>query len=106
MSVIAASLECFPEKLSWSRNEQVCQRVKCKAFERSNVLDTALYIKTTFLTTFTGTVRWMSLTNSSSGSGKSLSRSTTMNVSCSCASCRADLVCRPTPPTSRNASRS
>ena len=29
--------ECFPEKSSWCRNEQVCQ------FERSNGLETALY---------------------------------------------------------------
>ena len=29
--VIAAWLECFPEKLSWCRNEQVCWGVKCKA---------------------------------------------------------------------------
>ena len=29
--VIAAWLECFPEKSSWCRNEQVCQWVKCKA---------------------------------------------------------------------------
>ena len=28
---IAAWLECFPEKSSWCRNEQVCQGVKCKA---------------------------------------------------------------------------
>ena len=28
--VIAAWLECFPEKPSWCRNEQVCQGVTCK----------------------------------------------------------------------------
>ena len=28
--VIAAWLECFPEKSSWCRNEQVCEGVKCK----------------------------------------------------------------------------
>ena len=33
--------ECFPEKLSWCRNEQVCQEMKC--FERSNGLDNGLY---------------------------------------------------------------
>ena len=37
--------EFFQEKPSWCRNEQVCQGVKCKAFERSNELDTALYIQ-------------------------------------------------------------
>ena len=42
--VIAASLECFPKKPSWCRNEQVCQgRKSVKRFERSNGLDTALY---------------------------------------------------------------
>ena len=42
---IAASLECFPEKPSWCRNEQVCQRgaKSVKRFERSHGLDTALY---------------------------------------------------------------
>ena len=40
---IAAWLECFPEKSSWCRNEQVCQGVMVKRFERSNGLDTALY---------------------------------------------------------------
>ena len=29
--VVAAWLECFLEKSSWCRNEQVCQGVKCKA---------------------------------------------------------------------------
>ena len=29
--VIAMWLECLPEKSSWCRNEQVCQRVKLKA---------------------------------------------------------------------------
>ena len=49
--VIGALLECFPEKPSWCRNEQVCQGSKSvKSFERSNGLDTALYICTfTFL---------------------------------------------------------
>ena len=37
-------LEWFQEKPSWCRNEQVCQgRISVKRFERSNVLDTALY---------------------------------------------------------------
>ena len=41
---IAAWLECFQEKPSWCRNEQVCQgRKSVKRFERSNGLDTALY---------------------------------------------------------------
>ena len=41
---IAAWLECFQEKPSWCRNEQVCQgRTSVKRFERSNGLDTALY---------------------------------------------------------------
>ena len=41
---IAAWLECFQEKPSWCRNEQVCQgRISVKRFERSNGLDTALY---------------------------------------------------------------
>ena len=44
---IAARLECFQEKPSWCRNEQVCQgRKSVKRFERSNGRDTALYIKT------------------------------------------------------------
>ena len=43
--LVAASLECFPEKPSWCRNEQVCQGGR---FERSNGLDTALYQKNTF----------------------------------------------------------
>ena len=38
--VIAAWLECFPEKLGCCRNEQVCQGVKCKVLAG---LDTALY---------------------------------------------------------------
>ena len=38
-----AWLECFPEKLRWCWNEQVCQGVTCKRFERFNGLDTALY---------------------------------------------------------------
>ena len=42
--VIAAWLECFQEKPSWCRNEQVCQgRKGVKRFERYNGLDTALY---------------------------------------------------------------
>ena len=41
---IAAWLECFQEKPSWCRNEQVCQgRKSVKRFEQSNGLDTALY---------------------------------------------------------------
>ena len=41
---IAVWLECFQEKPSWCRNEQVCQgRKSVKRFERSNGLDTALY---------------------------------------------------------------
>ena len=41
---IAAWLECFQEKPSWCRNEQVCQGKKSvNRFERSNGLDTALY---------------------------------------------------------------
>ena len=48
--VIAASLECFHEKPSWCRNEQICQRRKsAKRFERSNGLDMHL-IKSTFFT--------------------------------------------------------
>ena len=40
--IIAAWLECFPEKLSWCRNEH--RSVKSvKRFEWSNGLDTALY---------------------------------------------------------------
>ena len=43
---IAAWLECFQEKPSWCRNKQVCHgRKSVKRFERSNGLDTALYIK-------------------------------------------------------------
>ena len=49
VGVIAASLECFPEKLIRCRNEQVCQgATRVKRFQRSNELDTALYKKTTF----------------------------------------------------------
>ena len=41
---LAAWLECFQEKPSWRRSEQVCQgRKSVKRFERSNGLDTALY---------------------------------------------------------------
>ena len=43
--LIAASLECFPEKLSWCRNERVCQvggKNVVKRFEQSNGLDIAL----------------------------------------------------------------
>ena len=41
---IAAWLECFQEKPSWCRNEQVCQgRKSVKGFERSNGPDTAQY---------------------------------------------------------------
>ena len=44
LRVIAAWLECFPEKSDWCRNEQVCQgRKSVKRFDRSNGLDTALY---------------------------------------------------------------
>ena len=49
LRVIAAWLECFPEKPSWCRNEQVCQgsstagEESVKRSERSNGLDTALY---------------------------------------------------------------
>ena len=35
--------ECFAEKSSGCRNEQVCQRCSVKCFERSNQLDTVLY---------------------------------------------------------------
>ena len=35
--------ECFPEKLRWCWNEQVCQGVKCKTFEQSQGLDALLY---------------------------------------------------------------
>ena len=42
--VIAAWLECLPEKSSWCRNEQVCQGLKgVKRFEWSNGLDIAPY---------------------------------------------------------------
>ena len=44
MCVIAAGLECLPEKSSWCRNEQVCHgRKSVKRFERSNGFDTSLY---------------------------------------------------------------
>ena len=47
---IAAWLECFQEKQSWCRNEQVCQgRISVTSFERSNGLDTALYKNIPFL---------------------------------------------------------
>ena len=47
---IAAWLECFQEKSSWCRNEQVWQgRISVKRFERSNGLDTALYKNIPFL---------------------------------------------------------
>ena len=40
LRMIAAWLECFQEKSSWCRNEQVCQgRKSVKHFERSNGLD-------------------------------------------------------------------
>ena len=46
----AASLECFPEKPSWCRNEQVCQGGQnVKRFERSNGPDIALYKNYLFL---------------------------------------------------------
>ena len=50
LRVIAAWLECFPEKQSWCRNEQVCQgRISVKRVEGSSGLDTMLYItKNTF----------------------------------------------------------
>ena len=44
LRVIAAWLECFPEKPSWCRNEQVCQGGgSIKRFQRSKGLDTALH---------------------------------------------------------------
>ena len=47
--VIAAWLECFQEKSSWCRNEQVCQGVKCKHFEFERPMDWILRcIKRTF----------------------------------------------------------
>ena len=47
---IAAWLECFQEKQSWCRNDHVCQgRKNVKRFERSNVLDSALYKNIPFL---------------------------------------------------------
>ena len=48
--LIAAWLECVPEKSSWCRNEQVCQgRKSVKRFERSDGLDTAVYKTYPFL---------------------------------------------------------
>ena len=42
--VIAASLECFPQKSSLCRNEQVCQVMKSvQRVEQFNGLDSALY---------------------------------------------------------------
>ena len=53
MRVIAAWLECFPEKPSWCRNEHVCQgRKSVKHFELSNGLDTAPYKNIPFLFCF------------------------------------------------------
>ena len=50
---IAAWLECFQEKPSWCRNEQVCQgRKSVKRFERYNGLDNALYKNIPFLPFF------------------------------------------------------
>ena len=49
---IAVWLECFPEKPSWCRNEQVChagEATSVKRFARSNGLDTALYKNYFFL---------------------------------------------------------
>ena len=40
---IAAWIECFPEKSSWCRDEQVCHvKLSVKRFERSNGRTTAL----------------------------------------------------------------
>ena len=51
--VIAAWLECFPEKSTWCRNEQVCGggegAKSVNHFEQSNGLDTALYKNYLFL---------------------------------------------------------
>ena len=44
LRVIAASLECFPEKPSWCRMAKSVKR-----FERSNGPDIALYKKLSFL---------------------------------------------------------
>ena len=44
-SLHGATVHSAVEKSSWCRNEQVCQGVKCNNFERSNGLDSALYIK-------------------------------------------------------------
>ena len=50
---IAAWLECFQEKPSWCRNEQVCQgRISVKRLERSNGLETALYKNIPFFLSF------------------------------------------------------
>ena len=44
LRAVCSVAECFTEKSSWCRNEQVCQgRKSVKRFERSNGLDTALY---------------------------------------------------------------
>ena len=53
LSLMVCHTECFPEKPSLCRNEQVCQwgAKSLKRFERSNGLDTAL--KTYLLHTFT-----------------------------------------------------
>ena len=43
-TVIAAWLECFPEKSTWCRNEVPRGKVqRTLRFEQSNGLDTALY---------------------------------------------------------------
>ena len=53
--LIAVWLECFPEKPSWCRNEQVCQgRKSVKRFERCNGLDTALYKNIPFIMSYHG----------------------------------------------------
>ena len=47
LRLIAAWLECFPEKPRWCRYGQVCQGMKCvKRFERSKGLNIALYKNT------------------------------------------------------------
>ena len=63
--VIAAWLECFPEKPSSCRNKQVCQwrATSVKRFERSNGLDTALYKNYLYL--FTWKIIWLNLLNHS-----------------------------------------
>ena len=41
--IIAAWLECFPEKSSWCLNEQVChERTNVNRIERSNGMNTVL----------------------------------------------------------------